>query len=317
MQKTLSKQLGLSVAPPELPAPKLDYQLGLAKESTKSNFMGFDGAMGVFSYSVPSDATNTGKAPFDKYIKDRKDEVIALAKRNQNDRVNPLYWDKRVLDADIDEASIGALVLKAEEVSKQQLNTANKLRQEAINIEDDWNTTAAKARERVDAQINTKARDKKLDDGAWAKIGGIRTALMNHASAKVLRDAYEKELEKRLDNRKIINDALAGNDIDKLQKVLGIASSQSEKTAIQSKIQILKEEEARQNKISKLQDDLSSATSDSQIDAIKEEIAKLEQESASLFGGEVVGKKPNWLLIGGIGLVVVLGLIFVRNRATN
>lgn len=313
MQKTLSKQLGLSVANPELPAPKLDYQLGLAKESTKSNFMGFDGS----SYSLPSDATNTGKAPFNKYIKDRKDEVITLAQRNQNDRANPLYWDKRVLDADIDEASISALVDKAEEVSKQQLSTANKLRNEAIKIEDDWNTTAKTARERVDAQINAKARDKKLDDGAWSKIGGIRTALMNHASAKVLRDAYKIELETRLDNRKAINDALAGNDIAKLEKVLSIATSEAEKTAIQSKIQILKEEEARQNQIGKLQDSLSSATNENQINAIQQEIAKLEQESASLFGGEVISKKPNWLLIGGIGLVVVLGLVFVRNRASN
>ena len=308
MISNVSKELGLGVAPPTLPAPNLNYQLGLGKNQTNGNMLGFDG-----TYAVPSDATRTGKAPFNKYIEDRKDDVLSLAKRMQTDRNSGVYWDTRVLDTDINADAIRALSEKAQEQSATQLGIANKLRQEAIDIEDDWNTTTKTARERVDAQINNKNRDKKLDDGAWSKIGGIREALIRHAAFKTLRDAYISELEARQDKETKINNALAGEDINKLQEALGLAVTEAQRTALNAKIAIVKESADRKAKIDALTDQLGSATGD-QADAIKAQIDALTQEENTARGNLPAPSKPNLLLWGGIAVAAVVGILILRRN---
>lgn len=308
MISNVSKQLGLGIAPPTLPAPNLNYQLGLGKNQANGNMLGFDG-----TYAVPSDATSTGNGTFNKYIEDRKGDVLSLAKRLQADRNSGVYWDTRVLDADINADAIRALSAKAEEQSATQLSTAKKLRQEAIDIENDWNTTAKTARERVDAQINNKARDKKLDDGAYAKVTTLREALIRHAAFKTLRDAYISELEARQDKATKINNALASEDIDKLQEALGLAVTEAQRTALNAKIAFVKESADRKAKIDALTNQLGSATGD-QAAAIKAQIDALTQEENIARGNQPDTAKPNLLLYGGIAVGAIVLLLVITRR---
>ena len=309
MQKTVSKQLGLGVLPPSMPAPPLDYQLGLNKKSGNNDFLGFDGA-----FAVPSDATRTGNGTFNTYLQGKEADIISLAQRLKSDRNSGVYWDSRVLDADINEDAIRELSKTAESKSADELGKAKKLRQEAIDIEDDWNTTAAKARERVDAQINTKARDSKLDDGAFAKIGAIRESLMRHAAFKVLRDAYVSEAESRLDKQRKVNDALATEDINKLQEALGLATTEAQKTALNAKIQFVKDSESRKSKLDQLVDQLGGAANEEQRKAIQAQIDEIKNEEAAARGQLPDPAKPNLLLYGGIAVAAILLVVLIRRR---
>jgi len=306
MIQNVNKELGLAMVGKSLPAPNLNYQLGLSKG--QSDMLSFDG-----TYVVPSDAVRTGNSTFNRYINDRKDKVLSLSKKLQNDRNSGVYWDRRVLDLDVNEESIRELSKSAEEKSKEFLNRAKKLRQEAIDEENDWNTSAAKARERVDAQINTSQRNKKLDDAAYSKIGGIRDSLIRHASYKVLRDAYISELEVRLDKQKQVRDALASEDVKKLQNALGLATTEKQKNALQAKIDFVKESEKRQSKIDTLTDQLAGATGE-QAEAIKNEIDALRNEENIARGNLPEEAKPNYLLIGGVGLAALLGVVLILRR---
>ena len=309
MKKTVSKQLGLGVAPPSLPAPPLDYKLGLNQKNSNNNFIGFDGL-----FAVPSDATRTGNAAFDNYVNGQKDAIISLAQRLKSDRSSGVAWDSRVLDADINEEAIRELSKKAEDKSADELNTAKKLRQEAIDLEDDFNTSAAKARTRVDAQINTKARDSKLKQQAYDKINTIRESLVRHAAFKVLRDAYINELDSRLNKQKQVNDALATEDIKKLQEALKIATTAAQKTALDAKIQFVQDSVARKSKVDELVDKLGSATNEEQRKAIQAQIDQIKNDEAAARGELPETKKPNLLLYGGIAVGAILLVVLIIRK---
>jgi hypothetical protein len=309
MKKTVSKQLGLGVLPPSMPAPPLDYQLGLNQNNRNNDFIGFDGA-----FAVPSDATRTGNGTFDNYLNGQKDAIISLAQRLKSDRNSGAFWDSRILDADINEDAIRELSKKAEDKSADELNIAKKLRQEAIDIEDDWNTTAAKARTRVDAQINTKARDSKLKQQAYDKINTIRESLVRHAAFKVLRDAYTSELENRLSKQKKVNDALATEDIKKLQEALGLATTEAQKTALNAKIQFVQDSAARKSKVDELVDKLGGATNEEQRKAIQAQIDQIKNDEAAARGELPEPEKPNLLLYGGIAVAAILVVVLIRRK---
>jgi len=309
MKKTVSKQLGLGVAPPSFPAPPLDYQLGLNQKNSNNNFIGFDGL-----FAVPSDAIRTGNAAFDNYVNGQKDAIISLAQRLKSDRSSGVAWDSRVLDADINEEAIRELSQKAEDTSVLELNTAKKLRQEAIDIEDDFNTTAAKARGRVDAQINTKARDSKLKQQAYDKINPIRDALVRHAAFKVLRDAYISELDSRLKKQKQVNDALATEDINKLKEALKIATTAAQKTALDARIQFVEESSARKSKVDELVDKLGDATNEEQRKALQAQIDELKEAEDEARGQSSEPEKPNYILYGGIAVAAILLVVLIIRK---